>query len=86
VPRTMTEYGQGKAAALRRAVHELLAEHEANDELPTSNRFLFYELRQRGGPLYGHASRCRGALARSEPVRRIDLAAGPGIRAVVVGR
>jgi hypothetical protein len=55
-----TYYGSGKAAALRRAVHELLLEHEAADELPTSNRFLFYELRQRGGPLYGHSSRGQG--------------------------
>jgi hypothetical protein len=37
-----------------------LLEHEAADELPTSNRFLFYELRQRGGPLYGHSSRGQG--------------------------
>jgi hypothetical protein len=53
-------YGQGKAAELRRAVHELLLEHEAAGELPTSNRFLFYELRQRGGPLYGWGSRKDG--------------------------
>jgi hypothetical protein len=59
----MTEsgvYGTGKAGALRRAVHERLLAHEAAGELPTSNRFLFYELRQRGGPLYGHASRGEG--------------------------
>jgi hypothetical protein len=49
-----------KAAELRRAVHELLIEHEHEGELPTSNRFLFYELRQRGGPLYGHKSRRDG--------------------------
>jgi hypothetical protein len=53
-------YGQGKAAELRRAVHAVLLEHEADGELPTSNRFLFYELRQRGGPLYGHSNRGRG--------------------------
>ena len=55
-------YGQAgtKAAALRRAVHELLLRHEAGGELPTSNRFLFYELRQNGGPLYGHKSRRDG--------------------------
>lgn len=41
-------YGRGKAAALRRAVHELLLEHAAAGALPTSNRFLFYELRQAG--------------------------------------
>jgi hypothetical protein len=56
----MATYGSGKAAALRRAVHALLLEHEAAGELPTSNRFLFYELRQRGGPLYGHPSRGQG--------------------------
>jgi hypothetical protein len=53
-------YGRGQAAALRRAVHELLLEHEAAGELPTSNRFLFYELRQRGGPLYGKTTRADG--------------------------
>jgi hypothetical protein len=53
-------YGRGKAAALRLAVHELLLEHESAGELPTSNRFLFYELRQAGGPLYGHSSRDKG--------------------------
>jgi hypothetical protein len=57
---TATYYGQGMAGALRRAVHELLLEHEAVGELPTSNRFLFYELRQTGGPLYGHRSRAQG--------------------------
>jgi hypothetical protein len=53
-------FGQGKAGLLRRAVYELLLEHEAAGELPTSNRFLFYELRQRSGPLYGHKSRSGG--------------------------
>jgi hypothetical protein len=52
--------GSGKAFALRRAVHELLLAHETAGELPTSNRFLFYELRQAGGPLYGHSSRGQG--------------------------
>jgi hypothetical protein len=37
-----------KAARLREAVHAPLLEHEAAGELPTSNRFLFYELVQRG--------------------------------------
>jgi hypothetical protein len=49
-----------KAGLLRSAVLELLREHEASGELPTSNRFLFYELRQRGGPLFGHKSRGQG--------------------------
>jgi hypothetical protein len=52
-------YGHGrwsKAAELRRAVHELLLEHQEAGELPTSNRFLLYELRQRAGPLYRHYS------------------------------
>jgi hypothetical protein len=61
-PRRPTDhyYGRGQAAELRRAVHQLLLEHKAAGELPTSNRFLFYELRQRGGPLYGHSSRGQG--------------------------
>lgn len=33
---------------LQRAVLEVLYEHEANGELPTNGRFLFYELEQRG--------------------------------------
>ena len=37
-----------KAEALRREVHELLLRHQAAGELPTSNRFLFYELVQAG--------------------------------------
>jgi len=43
-------YGKpgSKAALLRMSVHELLLEHEAARELPTSNRFLYYELVQRG--------------------------------------
>jgi hypothetical protein len=54
------DYGRGKAAALRRAVHERLIEHQRAGELPTSNRFVFYEIRQLGGPLYGHSSRASG--------------------------
>jgi hypothetical protein len=38
----------GKAARLRAALLGLLAEHEADGALPTSARFLFYELVQRG--------------------------------------
>jgi hypothetical protein len=53
-------YGQGRAANLRLAVHELLLAHLQAGDLPTSNRFLFYELRQQGGPLYGHGSRSSG--------------------------
>jgi hypothetical protein len=43
-------YGRAgtKAAQLRRAAHELLLAHHEAGELPTSNRFLFYELVQRG--------------------------------------
>lgn len=37
-----------KAGHLQRAVLDLLCEHEERGELPTSNRFLFYELVQRG--------------------------------------
>jgi hypothetical protein len=59
---TTIDYGRGKAAELRRAVHERLLEHEAagGDALPTSNRFIFYELRQSGGPLYGWPTRAEG--------------------------
>jgi hypothetical protein len=48
------------AAALREAVHQRLLDHAANSELPTSNRFILYELRQAAGPLYGHKSRGQG--------------------------
>ena len=37
-----------KRAILRDALLTLLREHEADGTLPTSNRFLFYELVQRG--------------------------------------
>jgi hypothetical protein len=37
-----------KAGQLQRDVLDLLREHERKEELPTSNRFLFYELVQRG--------------------------------------
>jgi hypothetical protein len=50
----MSRYGRpgSKAAALRQACHERLLEHEreGSDGLPTSNRFLLYELRQAGWP------------------------------------
>ena len=37
-----------KIGRLRRVLLELLAEHDRNGEIPTSGRFLFYELVQRG--------------------------------------
>jgi hypothetical protein len=48
--RSPYRYGRpGTAAArLREAVHRALLEHEAAGELPTSNRFLYYELVQAG--------------------------------------
>jgi hypothetical protein len=39
---------QSKAGQLRQALLELLAEHQRADAIPTSARFLFYELVQRG--------------------------------------
>lgn len=54
---TPIDFGRGKAADLRRAVYERLLEHEATCDLPTSNRFILYELRQHGGPLYGGKGR-----------------------------
>jgi hypothetical protein len=41
-------FGRGKAARLREACYSLLREHEQAEELPTSGRFVFYELEQRG--------------------------------------
>jgi hypothetical protein len=49
-----------KVAALREAVHKRLIAHAEDGTLPTSNRFVLYELRQIGGPLYGHKSRRHG--------------------------
>ncbi len=37
-----------KRGALQREVINLLREHERDGAIPTSNRFLFYELEQRG--------------------------------------
>ncbi len=37
-----------KAGRLQRACLDLLREHERNDDIPTNERFLFYELEQRG--------------------------------------
>jgi hypothetical protein len=54
-------YGQGQAGVLRRAVHERLLMHEASGDLPTSNRFILYELRQfAAAVLYGYRSRGQG--------------------------
>jgi hypothetical protein len=63
------DFGGGKAADLRGAVYDRLLEHEATGDLPTSNRFILYELRQHGGPLYGHKSRGQG---RSEDQNLTD--------------
>jgi hypothetical protein len=50
-----------KAALLREAVHKRLLIHvQTPDGIPTSNRFVLYEVRQSSGPLYGHRSRSRG--------------------------
>jgi hypothetical protein len=50
--RTAYKYKYGrpgtKAARLREVVHERLLAHNAAGDLPTSNRFLFYELVQHG--------------------------------------
>jgi hypothetical protein len=45
---TVNQYGRpgSKAARLREAVHRCLLAHEAAGELPTSNRFVYYELVQ----------------------------------------
>jgi hypothetical protein len=60
-------YGTGQAALLREAVHQRLLAHRAAGELPTSNRFVLYELRQLSSPaLHGSKSRGRGPGARSE--------------------
>ena len=69
----MTEgYGRGMAALLRKAVHERLLGHDAAGDIPTSNRFLLYELRQfNPGALYGHKSRGQG---RSEDQNVSDAA------------
>jgi hypothetical protein len=42
------EAAVSKIGRLRDALRELLAEHQRDDALPTSARFLFYELIQRG--------------------------------------
>lgn len=46
----MSGYGRPgtKAARLRAAVHEALRGHEREGALPTSNRFVYYELVQLG--------------------------------------
>jgi hypothetical protein len=44
------DYGRpgGKAARTRELVHRLLLEHDDDGGIPTNNRFVFYELEQRG--------------------------------------
>lgn len=42
---------------LQRACLDLLREHEADGTLPTSARFIYYELKQSGYPLKEHAAR-----------------------------
>jgi hypothetical protein len=49
-----------KIEALRRALRELLAEHERDGMVPTSGRFLFYELVQ-AGTIPKHATGARRA-------------------------
>jgi hypothetical protein len=59
----VSDYGRpgSKAALLRQAVHERLQAHAAAGDLPTSNRFVLYELRQESSPaLYGFKSRSDG--------------------------
>jgi hypothetical protein len=59
----MTGYGRpgGSAAKLRAAIHERWRLHQASGDLPTSNRFILYELRQfNSGVLYGYKSRSQG--------------------------
>jgi hypothetical protein len=59
----MSDYGRTgtRAAGLREAVHKVLLAHQASGDLPTSNRFVLYELRQHNpGVLYGHKSRSQG--------------------------
>jgi hypothetical protein len=40
--------GESKIAVLRQVLRDLLAEHERDGAIPTSARFLYYELVQRG--------------------------------------
>ena len=50
-----------KIAVLRQAVYQRFLTHEAAGELPTSNRFILYELRQhQPAALFGWKSRSRG--------------------------
>ena len=44
----MKKNRRSKIGSLRLALLELLEEHERDNALPTSARFLFYELVQRG--------------------------------------
>jgi hypothetical protein len=60
----MTRRADSKIGRLRAALLELLAEHDADEALPTSGRFLFYEFVQRGvvdkGQTRGHPGVRRG--------------------------
>jgi len=44
----VTRRADSKLGRLRAAILELLGEHERDGALPTSGRFLFYELEHRG--------------------------------------
>lgn len=54
------------AGRLQRAAYDLLMEHDANDEIPTNGRFLFYELEG------------RGVVHKIEPPKRRGTASKPG--------
>jgi hypothetical protein len=49
------------AGKLQRAALDVLRAHEAGGDLPTSDRFVYYELKQSGYPLVHHAVRADGA-------------------------
>ena len=86
-PNSKPDYGRPdtKAARLRRVVHELLLAHEQRGELPTSNRFLFYELIQ-SRVLDKSKTRAKGRGADRVPIRRLEVAARQRSRAVGVDR
>jgi hypothetical protein len=73
-----------QAACLREAAHQHLLAHESSGELPTSNRFILYELRQAHHPaLHGSKSRGRGKGARSEDQNLSDAVMWLRERAIV---
>lgn len=55
------DYGRGQAALLRRACHERLRAHEAERSLPTSVRFIYYELVQHNPAALVHGGKVRTA-------------------------